>query len=126
MRSVTGDPAHTRQLGAPAVPGPSDGACQWCGDAAAFVWSLGGEAPADLEGSHPRAEVEVCATCQWLTLAGDDAVLLGRYTTMLATLSTYPVAVDFLREQRAAWLADWVLRRTAVRAVAEPAWGAVR
>ena len=123
MRSVTGGPAHAggtwgSRVGAGAVDAPvadraAERTCRWCGLPPAWAWSLGGQQPGDLLACD-AGEVRVCDTCQALTVAGDDAALLERCMAAL-TAWDYPVAVDFLREQHATALAQWVLRRTTVR-----------
>jgi hypothetical protein len=124
MRPVTG--GRIPEPAAEPCPDLPDHACRWCGEALAWVWSVGGDGPVDLDRWLAQDEVGVCSTCQALTLAGDDAALLDRFTMVMTAHVTYPVALDFLREQRAAWLAHWVLRRTTVRPAAEHAAGAVR
>ncbi len=129
MGSVTGEPVHgSRTCAGGAQPGggTAAGACRWCEQPSAWVWSLGGAPAAELDGWAARDEVRVCPACQALTLAGDDAGVLDRFGAMLAARTTYPVAVEFLREQRAAWLAHWVLRRTTVRAAGPRAAEVVR
>jgi hypothetical protein len=126
MRSVTGGPAYAGRtlgyrvgagpVGAPAAHRAAERTCRWCGLPSAWAWSLGGQQPGDLL-TVDAGEVQVCDTCQTLTVAGDDAALLERCMAAL-TAWDYPVAVDFLREQHAAALARWVLRRTTVRGLA--------
>jgi hypothetical protein len=96
--------------------------CRWCGGPSAWVWSVVGD-PGDVAPRRPDEDWPVCALCQGLTLAGDDAGVLDRYMTALTSRVAYPVAVDFLHDQGAATLAGWITRRASYRTLDR---GAVR
>lgn len=119
MTSVTGEGAppggRTEDAREHAAQRP-DGACRWCGGPAAWTWSVRRGSGSDA-GSRGDAVWPVCAACQVLTLAGDDAGLLDRHMAALTARVGYPVAVDFLREQGAACLARWIVRRESFRAL---------
>ena len=107
--------AATRS-GTPPRPLPDAvAACRWCGRPAAWSWAVAGDASTGHGERLPDEECPVCADCQALTLAGDDAALLDRAMALLAGRVPYPYASAFVRERLAAMIAHWITRRTTCR-----------
>ena len=103
---------------APGGPGTSTqghGECRWCGAPAAWSWAFEGDGHADQDAWCLCDDWRVCADCQALTMAGDDAALLDRIVAVLDRRVAYPYAAAFVREQQAARLAHWITQRTTAR-----------